>query len=350
MRYLTTIIWASVILGLVGSCDWFDEPEAVNFPPETTILECPPAQVSSRDSLTIRWSGTDQDGHIVGYDWSCDAGGWKRTQAESVIIGGLPAGQHQVQVRSIDDMGEPDPTPATCTFTVTPTGEFVERIVLIELFTTTWCRNCPNSERALRTLLEEAGGTSLCIVAYHDTPERDGLATSETANRIDWYWNDSEFPGDRDVWPTVVFDGLRVVQGAESVEKARNDYAFEIGLRRTNPSPISLALVGDMTSKDKVIRAKAQLEHQSDFRALTLNAIVIEDSVSYHGWFSDQFDFVVRDILDTHAFELESIGDTASFEWSVTLDLDWDVSNLDVICFVQDTITKEVIQAVRLRQ
>ncbi len=346
MKYFAFVFAFAVLAG----CDWFEEPQQFNYPPETNILSCPSEDLAPGDSLTIRWEGSDKDGEVAGYEWALDRGGWAETEAESIILRDLTPGEHMISVRAIDDKGDNDPTPAECIFDVAAGGTYVERCVLVELFTTTWCRNCPNSEEALNELEKQIGKSNLCIVAYHDTPERDGLATSETAERIDWYWDSTGFPGDRDVWPTVIIDGLHVVQGAQSVEVAKSEYEFEINSRLTELSRLSLALTGSLASQGGSVKVKLRLQHEFIFNELKLHLLIIEDSVSYHGWFSDSFDFVVRDILDALPLDLTAVGDSLVFEQTVIFDESWDFPNLDVIAFVQDTSTKEVIQAARLKK
>lgn len=120
-------------------------------------------------------------------------------------------------------------------------------------------------------------------------------------------------------------------------------------MRQDKLSPMSLEVSGSLAAGAKV-RARVRLEHDLSLESLEIHALVIEDSVSYHGWFSDRFDFVVRDLLETHPVTLSTVGDTISVEWSIELDATWDVTHLDVIAFVQDVSTREVVQAVRLRK
>jgi hypothetical protein len=65
-------------------------------------------------------------------------------------------------------------------------------------------------------------------------------------------------------------------------------------------------------------------------------------SGSYH------FDFVARDLLEPQTLEVSAVGDTALVERFFTLEPSWDESELDVIAFVQDESTGEILQSARL--
>ena len=68
---LATTVAALAAAALVGGCDWFDDPVAANLPPRTALTDCPSGRdVQAGDDVTISWTGTDDDGEVVGYEWS----------------------------------------------------------------------------------------------------------------------------------------------------------------------------------------------------------------------------------------------------------------------------------------
>lgn len=345
----TILLIVPVTLAVAAGCDWFENPVESNLPPDTEILDCAPTGARVGDDLWLDWNGHDPDGMIEGYEWSYDDGPWVRGEAGSILIEDVTLGRHVFKVRAIDEDGVADPTPAVCTFTVSADPEPVDRIVLVELFTTTWCRNCPNAEGALVQLLTQIGSDNLCVLAYHDTPERDGLATPESVGRIDWYTANPAFPGQTDVWPTVVFDGLRVVEGAGSVGQATADYGAEIAARRDAASPILLRIEGEVTGSGGHVRVGVHARGTLPDDKLVLRLVVTEDDVPYPGTFMDEFDFVVRDVLEEATLELGFVGDSTMVERSFEVDDSWINDNVDVIGFVQSQVTMEVIQSARLR-
>jgi hypothetical protein len=335
-------------LAWLGGCDWFEE---VNSPPTIELVSaCPaPGDVLEGGSVTFKWEGADFDGEVASYQWSFDGGAWISTTADSAVIDEVAAGDHTFMVRALDNTGDASADAATCAFTVFPRG--VERVVLVELFTTNVCKNCPNAEGALMSLLAEIGPARLAVVAYHDkpadAPNSDGLATDESDARIGWYTTDTNYFPEQ--WPVAVFDGLHPVAGAETVDGAATLYDFEITGRRDLPSPIRLELAGDIGASSGNVAASLKVAGRLPADQLVLHFVVVEDEVNYNGYFAKMFDFVTRDILDDYPVTLAAVGDSVRVDRAFPVEAGWNAANLDVIAFVQDTATREVIQAARLR-
>jgi hypothetical protein len=336
-------------LALFLACDWFESQVETNLPPYTEFLECISGQTIEQGiAPTFVWTGYDADGEVTGYQWSLDGGEWIQTALDRTTVEDLGIGEHWLTVRAVDDAGEPDPAPPECRFEVSAAGRTVDRSVLVELFTTTWCFYCPEAEEALGRLLDQLGSDRLSIVAYHGTPERDGLSTTETAARIEWYTSDPDYPVDPEGYPTAAFDGLRFVQGASSAEAAEAQYGFEIGSRSSGGSPLSLriegAIEGDTGSLSVVVKVEDRVEGR-----LALRFAVIEDGVVFPGRRTNLFNFVARDLLVDEPLDLAAVGDSIDVVRDFEIDEGWNAGNLDVVAFVQDLDTREVIQSGRLK-
>jgi hypothetical protein len=352
MRHAKLLI--PVILAVVLGCDWFEGQPEANLPPETELLACAPADgVTEGDDVRFVWTGTDIDGHVVGYDLSYDGGQWEATSKDSAVISDVTPGSHTFEVRAVDDDGDVDPDPAVCSFTASMAGRLVDRAVLVELFTTNECPNCPKAETALNAVLADMGLRAVSIVAYHDkpsySPDSDPLATSQTDERIGWYTDNPAFPVDDDTWPTVVFDGLRVVVGALTAEQAEANYRLEISARAEAGSPLSLRLEGDIGSEQGNVEVVARAEDVPAGGSPVLRLVVIENNVKYRGYWATRYGYVARLLLDDEPLSLTAVGDSVSVQIDFEMDPSWVVENLDVIAFVQDTETLEVIQSGRLR-
>jgi len=345
---------ALVVFFVLTGCDWFEEPLKANVPPETELLECGGASaIIEGDDVRFVWSGSDIDGRVSGFELSFDGGPWEPTDLESVTVFGVPQGDHIFRVRAVDDDGDVDPDPAQCTFAAGRAGQTVERVVLVELFTTNTCPNCPKAETALKALLDDMGAETMSVIAYHDkptdAPDSDGLATDQTDERIAWYTDNPGFPGTADTWPTVVFDGLRIVEGAYTAEEAETAYRLETDLRAEMPSPISLRLEGEIGADQGSVSVVVRAEDMPPEGSLTLRLVLSERDVKYRGYFATRYDFVARLLMDDAALGFEAVGDSVNIQRQFEVDPSWVLENLDVIAFVQDTGTMEVIQSGRLK-
>ncbi len=330
------VVW----LAAQGGCDWFEDPVAVNFPPTVTITDCPGAgDVLAGDDVVIRWSGADADGAVVSYEWTYDDTAGGSTAADTLLIESVIEGDHVFSVSAVDDEGDTG-TPATCSFTAGAGGGLVERNILVEFLTDFACVNCPNGEEALENLMDEYGRDRLCVVAYHSLPP---VGTTETADRQVWYQEALGFSQPIG-HPCAIFDGLRLIIGADSAPSAEADYDFEIGLRQPVGSPLTMELTGDLSARGSLtvsVRVEDALP-QGDY---VLRTLVLEDGVSFA---HHAFPFVVRDILGDEPFTLSAVGDSVEVVHDVELDPAWNVANLDAVAFVQDDDTLEVLQSVRL--
>jgi hypothetical protein len=217
------------------------------------------------------------------------------------------------------------------------------------MFTSKWCKNCPQAEEALNAILADLGPDGISIIAYHGFfASDDPLATDETLARIEWYESDPDFPVIPGAFPTVTFDGIRFVQGAQTSEIAETNYWIEINNRKDVGSPLSIEVSGSMDAGGGEVTATVAVRDQLGGGNLVLQLVVIEDHVEHWSPRTSIFDFVARDILDPEALSLEAVGDSVSVERDFTIDDEWVIEHLDVIAFVQDSETKEVIQSGRL--
>jgi len=351
-RMICAAIVASIIV--LAGCDWFEDPLEANLPPETELIACGGAgAITEGDDVTFVWSGSDVDGHISGFEISVDGDRWEPTLLESLVVSDVTRGDHTFRVRAVDDDGDVDPDPARCDFAAGAAGRMVDRVVLVELFTTNTCPNCPKAETALQALLDEMGAGALSVVAYHDkptdAPDSDGLATDQTDQRIAWYTGNAGFPGSADTWPTAVFDGRRIVEGAYTAEEAEANYRLEVASRAEEQSTISLRLDGEIGAGEVSVNVVARAEDAPPGGPLVLRVVLIERDVKYRGYFANRYDFVARLLADDETLNLAEVGDSTSVERQFEVDPSWLSENLDAIAFVQNTGTMEVIQSGRLK-
>ena len=167
--------------------------------------------------------------------------------------------------------------------------------------------------------------------------------------RQDWYTDNTAFPGHKDTWPIAVFDGKRVVEGAETEEWAEASYRHEIQATMAVDSPLSLGLEVEGGDASYAVKAHITVVDRLPQGTLRLRLVLIEDDVYYEGFFSNEFDFVARDILDTEVLTVSSIGESTTVMQEFEVDASWNVNSLDVIGFVQIDETMEVVQSARAK-
>ena len=83
-------------------------------PPRTEFTEPLPPAVTNSTSIEIEFSATDPDSI---FECRLDAGEWDSCVSPA-IFNGLPAGGHELRVRAVNELGVPDPIPATFAWTI----------------------------------------------------------------------------------------------------------------------------------------------------------------------------------------------------------------------------------------
>lgn len=152
-------LWAvALLLGLAGGCSTNTEMNGVRVPnaaPDTRVTGQPPTLLEASYAVEFRWTGSDADGRIRGYQWKLSDNGtdgispqdtltvdpltgavihpWNFTAStdSSFLVladqAGFPGDvgnprsfrSHSLFVRAVDDKGAVDPSPAYISFTST---------------------------------------------------------------------------------------------------------------------------------------------------------------------------------------------------------------------------------------
>ncbi len=338
-------VWCEVAIvalaafALAGGCDWFKDPSQINLPPETTITSCPSSLVPPGDDVTIAWEGSDPDGQVVGYQWTLDDTLGGTTTETSKLIEDVEEGTHTFTVASVDNDGEVG-SPAECEFTAS-FGDYVARVVLCELLTTKICPNCWIADYALVRSLHEFGRENLSVVSYHYAPPPDPLNTGEVTDRCDWYYT---FFDIATAFPVTIFDGLTADDGSADTTNTIIAYRMQIEARQAVGSPVSIELDGEIDGGRGSVTTTVTVHHQLTGGPHTLRMMIIENEI----WDGVHFvNYVVREILPEESLTVSAPGDFIS----VTRDLvinGWNLQNLDVVAFVQDDTSAEILQSGRL--
>lgn len=199
LRYVLGLGW---LVWLVTACDTsFQGDVKGNQPPETyttidTIIRTGVDRLNSE--VHIRWWGDDPDGIVVGFEYTFDQTNWRFIDKnDSVFVLSPPPGQDTVdfnfQVRSIDNEGEVDPTPASLLYPIknsNPTIAFVvagaNPTISFPVVRYNWTASDPDGEANLNNI-ELAWNDTTGAVTTIDVANTSGtfIATDVTANVTD---------------------------------------------------------------------------------------------------------------------------------------------------------------------
>ena len=216
----------------------------------------------------------------------------------------------------------------------------VPRRVVMELFTATWCTNCPTSDAALERLAEEMGD-SLTIIEYHPLTgiPLDPFGNAESEARGQFYGVDA--------WPTIWCDGLTSQIGIS--QDTYQSYSVLAHNRILLNSPVKMDLTARLEQGILEYTATIQPLAVTDNNDPRLLVLVLEDSIYYSAPNGATLHrFVCRDIEpDAIGAPISLVpGNTVIRQGTLTIDtLKCRPDRLWVAAFVQGNFSKEIMQS-----
>ncbi len=122
---LITLVIYLIMVGCGGGGSSGVTPDLPGDPPETSIVTDLPDEVIRQGSITLTVTGSSETTSTenLSYEWRAYKNGilvqgWVRVSGADIVINNLSTGEWLVQIRAIDQDGQPDPTPLEITFVV----------------------------------------------------------------------------------------------------------------------------------------------------------------------------------------------------------------------------------------
>lgn len=195
-----------------------------------------------------------------------------------------------------------------------------QRTVMLELFTATWCENCPYADAAADRLLRVIGPERVSVIQYHVTLI-DELRINESDAR-------RKLHGDPQL-PSLCLDGELKSVGATSYEEALDEYLSLVQESLQNETPVSLGLdfhvAGGSVSLNVSLESSVSLAGENLF----LRFALFENLVEADGKI---YNYTVR------AFNEISIDPAtlpATRSMTFMLDASWITENMGAAIFLQ---------------
>lgn len=217
----------------------------------------------------------------------------------------------------------------------------VPRTVLVELFVQEGCLTCPTAEFCLEDLAWEYGTSKFILVQEHLWG--DGYDTPETNARYNWYVGDG-----KKGTPDVFIDGLtKRFQGlsCDCIEGNYECYKDAIDEELTRPSLLELSASKTINESKYIIEGTVKNVSDIPLKDLAVCGMVGKegDESGLYNYIQDIFPFRnMPTLLPGATFNFEYIPEISLYQES---EIDEEGEILHLVIFVQNTETKEILQA-----
>jgi len=219
----------------------------------------------------------------------------------------------------------------------------VDRVVVVEVFTGTWCQYCPGAARGVDALYEEHPAKLLAI-EYHGG---DAFENTEAGIRQAYYGS-----GVVTGYSTAVFDGKIAVVGGSTDGSMFFSYNTKFNQRSAVTPPLTISLAkGTSYTAGTTGNLIATIKNVSSSEVSgTVHFTVTESHIPYKWQTMDTLDFVERAMLPDASGEAITLapGENKVLSRTFNIDATWPSftkdANIEFGCFVQGA-NKEIYQA-----
>ena len=218
------------------------------------------------------------------------------------------------------------------------TAQQVEREeVLLEIGKSTTCYYCPGAEMGVEDLIEN--GHDVAAINYHIDDEYENNASISRYN----YYNMT-------ATPTAEFDGTEEVAGGDHSNSMYNAYLPHYQNRIAVPSSFTISIIADdenMTDFD--IEVNLEKVSDSDAENIKLRSAVTESNIEDYWQGMSEVNYVERLMAPDHNGTTVNFSenDSQTVNLSFSLEDEWVTDNCELVVFLQDDNSKEVLQAVK---
>jgi len=208
--------------------------------------------------------------------------------------------------------------------------------VLVEIGTGCWCYYCPGAAMGADDLI--ANGDPAAIIENHNG---DPFATSESNARNSYYGITG--------YPTAWFDGsYDNVVGGSHTQSMYSTYKPIVDARIDMDSDFTLDIFGENDGDNYTITLRVQDVGGYSGDNIKLRLALTESDIQYNWQGQTEVNFVDRDMIpdengtDLSGYDLSQITD---IELSFTFNSSWDDLNCELVAFLQDDDSQEVLQS-----
>jgi hypothetical protein len=217
--------------------------------------------------------------------------------------------------------------------TLTFTWAVPREMVVVEIGTGTWCPYCPGASMGAHDLLE--GGYDVAVIKNHNG---DPYANTYSNTRNSYYGISS--------FPTAVFDGLTPVAGGSNTQSMFSNYLPRVNARLAIPSKYTITAEGSLDGNVLSVDVTVSKPEADTNTNVFLRSAITESNIQQNWQGQTELDNVNRLMSPSAtgtAINLNT-GESTTVTLTFTLDSAWQIPNLELVLFLQNNTSKEILQ------
>jgi hypothetical protein len=209
-------------------------------------------------------------------------------------------------------------------------------LVVVEVVTGTWCQYCPGAAMACHDLL--ANGHPVAVIKNHTS---DAFTNQYSEARNDFY-NPTGVP-------TAWFDGLNASSGGSATQSLYATYLPRVTARLGVPSHFTISAQGSQTGSQVQLAVTVAKPEADTNTNVKLHAVLTESNIDFPWQNQSTLENVNRLMLPDQNGTIVNLdtGGSATINLSFAPDPSWQLANCEMVFFLQNMGSKEILQAVK---
>ena len=209
-------------------------------------------------------------------------------------------------------------------------------MVVLEIGTGTWCPYCPGASMGAHDLLN--AGINVAVVKNHNG---DSYANTYSNTRNNYYGISN--------FPSALFDGLNVYEGGSNTQSLYSTYLPRVNARLAIPSKYTITAEGYYESGVLTVDVTVSKPEADTNTNVFLRSYITESNIQQNWQGQTQLDYVNRMMAPSASGTAITLNTGESVTETLTFNLNssWQMPNLELVLFLQNNSTKEILQGVK---
>lgn len=209
-------------------------------------------------------------------------------------------------------------------------------LVVVEVGTGTWCTWCPYAAMGCHELL--LNNHPVAIVKNHNGDDYDNTYS----NARNSFYNITGYP-------TALFDGLNRSEGVTGATSQYSAYLTKVNARIAVPSHFNLSAVGSQNGNEYTVAVTVSKPEADTNTNVKLQAVLTESHIPCVWFNQTTVENVNRLMIPNQNGTAVTLGtgETTTVNLTFTPDPSWIVGNCEMVFFLQNMTSKEILQGVK---